>query len=104
MPTKVKLALRSNPLLRVGWRLCLVAVMAGYLLAGSPAAAFDRYTCYMGSTSGGEVFLSCGSSAGNFLYACNYYGCEAPTDSYNQWVADVLCEEVQYNGGCGGYW
>lgn len=104
MPTRVKLALHHNPLLRIGWRLCLVAVMAGYLLTGTPADAFDRFSCHVGSSSNGETFVSCGSSAGNFVYTCNETGCHDQTDPNNQWIADGLCQQYAAEGCPGNYW
>lgn len=104
MPTKVKSALRHNALLRIGWKLCLLAAMTGYLLVGSPASAFDRFSCHVGTSDRGETFVSCGSSAGNFTYTCDSTGCYNETDQNNQWIADGLCADYSQNGCPGSYW
>lgn len=41
---------------------------------------------------GGITYVSCGSSAGNYVSHCDCLGCEIFTGALNQFIADSVCE------------
>ena len=88
---------KSKSLLRLTSRLlCLLALLsvAGYLTATRTAEATDRFSCNLG---GGTV-VSCGSSAGNFIFQCDSNGCRDTTDANNQFLADSACARYTVEG------
>ena len=93
----------SKSLFRLTSRLlCLLALLA---VAGwvntTTSKASDRFSCVMSDDGYRINILSCGSSAGNFLYHCYPDGyCGADTDPTNQTAADLTCADYAQNGGC----
>lgn len=88
-----------KPLFRLAWRLAVVVALASYLTV--TVAARQRISCGLSQSSGGtSVFVSCGSSAGNFLYVCSNGSCSASTGDFNQYLADQRCAEIQSSGSC----
>ena len=92
----------GKPLFRLAWRLAVVVALASYLTV-TVAARNLRISCGLSQRSDGTaVFLSCGSSAGNFLYVCQNGTCSESTGELNQAIADQRCAEIQASGSCPG--
>ena len=90
----------GKPLFRLAWRLAVVVALASYLTVTVTARNL-RISCGLSqSSSGSSVFVSCGSSAGNFLYVCENGSCSASTGDFNQYLADQRCAEIQSSGSC----
>ena len=100
----LRVLIGRRPLVKLVLRLCLFAVLAGYLLITSTAQATDRFSCYItyNESTGNDVFVSCGSSAGNFIYTCDSNNnCQVDENSTNQGLADSVCQSYQSEyGGC----
>lgn len=91
----------GKPLFRLAWRLAVVVALASYLTV--TVTARNRMSCALSQSSDGRsTFLSCGSSAGNFLYTCNNGTCTESPGDFNQTVADQQCAQVQSSGSCPG--
>jgi hypothetical protein len=93
-------SLKHFPKFKVAAKLCIVVILAGYLIVTTTVEATDRFSCGLaGYSGGGGSFLSCGSSAGNFLYICDGNGiCSASEGADNQAFADLLCNQYQIEG------
>ena len=86
---------------RLAWKLTIVLALAGYLSSALGARAMGRYSCGLSQNSNGTaVFVSCGSSAGNFIYVCSGGVCSESTGEFNQFLADQECARIDSNGGC----
>lgn len=103
----------SKSLFRLTSRLlCLLVLLAVAGWVNTTSKAANRFSCVMSVDSDGyPTILSCGSSAGNFLYTCfGSAGCVIDTDPISQVAADLSCADfAQYgcpsdggNGGIGG--
>lgn len=94
----------SRTLVRLSWRLGLALTLALYaaVVAGAQSGLGDRFTCNLGTSWGGNStsWVSCGSSAGNFIYTCNSYGCDDAEGEVNQYLADQKCSEIRQEGEC----
>ena len=81
--------------------LCLLAMViaAVYLNGTRTAHATSRFSCALG----GGLFISCGSSAGNFTYNCDSSGVclAADNNPNNQANADEMCGRYE-SDGCPG--
>ena len=93
---------KNQPLFRLAWRLAVVIALASYLTVTVTARNLRIWCGLSQSSSGSSVFLSCGSSAGNFLYVCENGTCTESTGEFNQYLADQRCAEVQASGSCPG--
>jgi len=104
MLNTLKVLSGRRPLVKLISKLCLVAVLAGYLLFTITAQATNRFSCSLGynETSGNQVFVSCGSSAGNFIYTCDSNNnCQVDENSTSQGLGDSVCQSYQNQyGGC----
>jgi hypothetical protein len=86
---------------RLAYKLTIVLALAGYLSSAFGVHAMGRYSCGLSQNSNGtSVFVSCGSSAGNFLYVCSGGVCSESTGDFNQYAADQQCAQIDANGGC----
>lgn len=74
---------RQARLLALVKRLLIVAVLGVGLVAARGAYADGgRYVCAVSNSSGGYDFVSCGSSAGNFVEGCNTAQCDAYANAF----------------------
>lgn len=86
---------------RAAWRLGLVAILAGYLILPDRAQATGQFICNTSTSSNGSTtWISCGSSAGNYMYSCDSSGnCnQYPDNQYNQGLADYNCAKYAASG------
>ena len=94
----------QRSLVKLSWRLGLALMLALYtgVVAGAQSGLGDRFSCNLGTSWGGNstTWISCGSSAGNFLYVCDRYGCDDSEGETNQYIADQRCEEIRQEGEC----
>lgn len=78
--------------------LCLLAlvIVAVHLNGMTTVRATSRFSCALGD----GLFVSCGSSAGNFAYNCNSGGvCVANENNpANQAMADEMCSRYEREG------
>src|SRR3712207_2728178 len=81
-------------------KLVIVAFMVAALVAANPVRATARFSCALGTFGGTTTrTLSCGSSAGNFVFACTSGICVNETDNQlNQAIADSLCRQYEQDG------
>lgn len=93
---------QSRTLGRLSWRLGLVLTLALYsaVVAGAQSGGGDRYVCNLRDSGGSTTWVSCGSSAGNFIYTCDRYGCDDAEGDFNQMLADDQCNQIQQDGEC----
>lgn len=84
-------------MVRLSWRLGLVLTLALYtaVVAGAQSGLGDRFSCNLRDSNGSTTWISCGSSAGNFIYTCDRYGCDDAEGETNQYLADQRCEEIR---------
>ena len=85
-------------------RLVLLLTLAGYIAVAEYLAvpttaqsSDDRFICAL-REGNSAIFLSCGGSAGNFIYTCEGPACTAAEGAFNQWMADRLCAEYAQEG------
>lgn len=97
-------SIQGGSVLRVSWRLGLVLTLTLYLTAavGAQSGGGDRTSCNLAHSNDGSFssWVSCGGSAGNFLYVCDEYGCDDSEGDFNQDLADQRCAEIQAEGEC----
>ena len=92
---------QRRSVVRSSWRMGLVLTLALYSAAVVGAqSGGDRYTCNLTSGGGSSVWVSCGSTAGNFIYTCDRYGCDDAEGEFNQYLADQQCGQIQQEGHC----
>lgn len=99
--TMTKNLMGNSSIFKAALRLGLVAILAGYLILANHAQADGMFGCNLGQSSDGTTtWLSCGSSAGNFMYTCDSSGnCNAfPDNQYNQGLADFNCSKYASEG------
>ena len=83
--------------LRRSPRRLIVFVAVALFVIATMTTAQANILIWLGSGEGGETFLSCGSSAGNYMYTCNSSGCTGMSnDPANQIAADMMCRELGY--------
>lgn len=89
-------------MVRSSWRLALILTLTLYsaVVAGAQSGLGDRFTCNLRDSGGSTTWISCGSTAGNFIYTCDRYGCEDAEGDFNQYLADERCREIQQEGEC----
>src|SRR5712692_8113066 len=79
--------------------LCLSVLLAIAIFLGSTGQAqSSQFSCILSSGFGEVTVLSCGSSAGNFIYSCNQSGCEPATGSGNDTIANLSCAQYAQEG------
>lgn len=82
--------------------LLLLAFLAQALLVTPPVVtATSRFSCAIGVSGGTTRTISCGSSAGNFVYACTGGSCVDETGTsggFNQDMANTLCAQYEAEG------
>lgn len=82
--------------------LLLLTLLVEALLVTPPAAvARNRFSCAIGVSGGTTRTVSCGGSAGNFVYACTGGICVDETGTsggVNQGIADGLCAQYAAEG------
>ena len=85
---------------RLAFFLFLMAILVGSLLETRRAQAMSRFSCALITTGGTTRTLSCGGSAGNFVFACSSSGCvdETGSNETNQAIADQLCAQYDSQG------
>lgn len=77
-------------------RLLIVAALALSFAVVQPSSASDRYSCYYTEQNGYTFWVSCGSSAGNFVYRCAGGSCEACDTS----MCDDFANDYCSSGSC----
>src|SRR5262249_11261412 len=88
--------------------LCLVLLLLAItFLTVSPKAQGTRISCLFdeGLGDGTALYVSCGSSAGNFMGECGPHsgangemGCTLWDDPADNWLADQACADYQAHG------
>jgi hypothetical protein len=103
-----------RPLFSLAKRLLIVAALALSFVAIRPAHADGRYICSVKQDDGSTWWVSCGSSAGSFVYRCdpdpnnpgsNQCGdCDTPqcNDYASSYCAMGSCQTDPGDGGGGG--
>jgi hypothetical protein len=103
MLIKNRLPRGDRRLIKLGARIiCLIvlATVGGYLNNPNTAHAIERFSCVLTVGYGQVTILSCGSSAGNFIYTCSRTDpgvCEIAPAS-NDEVANMNCTQYAQEG------
>jgi len=78
--------------------LCVSVLLAIAIFLGSTSQAqSSRFSCILSSGFGKVTVLSCGSSAGNFIYNCDQGVCD-PAGSGNDEIANMSCAQYAQEG------
>lgn len=101
-----------RPLFSVVKRLLIVAALTLSFVAMRTAYADDRYTCPVKQADGSTWWVSCGSSAGNFVYRCDSTSgggsicgdCDTPqcNDYANSYCSQGSCQQFPGDDDGGG--
>ncbi|HEX8071182.1 MAG TPA: hypothetical protein VF546_14600 [Pyrinomonadaceae bacterium] len=82
--------------LKKSTRRLLFVTFAAALLGSMMPSAYANAIFLLSDYGGTQVWLSCGSSAGNYTYTCNASGCTSMYDDpwgVNQAGADAECRD-----------
>lgn len=82
---------QQQPLLAVIKRLLVLAILITAFTFTSAQADGGRYSCYYGEQGGYTFWMSCGGSAGNFVYKCSGGICEDCNEPSCNDLANQYC-------------
>jgi hypothetical protein len=79
-------------------RLLIVAALAVSFAAVQSTSARSRYSCFYTEQNGATYWVSCGGSAGNFVYSCSNGICDdcdaSPCDDFaNSYCSSGSCSD-----------
>ncbi len=78
---------------------CLAVLTSAALWLNAPVHA-DGFTCVLSANNntGGMVYISCGSSAGDTLWNCAGGGSSCTSDPQMDYAAGQECDKARANG------
>jgi hypothetical protein len=78
----------------------VITFLVTALIVPHPSRATSRFSCTLSRIGGETRTLSCGSSAGNFIFVCDRRELclDETNNTTNQSFANLLCEGYERNG------